>query len=225
MADLVASEKFGCRSGGDQSFKLIGLSYYVDEPQWTNELGETWSIERIVGNEIVGPVVTTSESGINRLMGLSYAVARRMKRGGTIEGQYARAQTYAAAYQTFALQMQNADGSWGPHFLAARSASQEPAEQLRSTGRILEWLAMSLPENRLEDAGVANAVECVTGLLGGERYQWNNPSLSTREIVSLGHALHALDTYDERVFKPADVEEKPAAEKPSSANREAKTVR
>ena len=90
------------------------------------------------------------------------------------------------------MQLQNADGSWGPYFLAAAGASQDPASQLRSTGRVLEWLAMSLPEKRLEDARVVSAVDYVTQLLGSQRYQWNAPSLSTREIVSLGHALHAL---------------------------------
>ncbi len=115
------------------------------------------------------------------------------------------------------MRLQNSDGSWGPYFLAARSTSPDPASQLRTTGRVLEWLAMSLPEKRLEDARVVSAVDYVTQLLGSQRYQWNAPSLSTREIVSLGHALHALAIYDERVFKPADVEEKPAAEKPSPA--------
>ena len=60
-------------------------------------------------------------------------------------------------------------------------------------------------------------MDYVTQLLGSQRYQWNAPSLSTREIVSMGHALHALAVYDQRVFKPADAEEKPAAEKPSPA--------
>ena len=89
---------------------------------------------------------------------------------------------------------------------------------MRSTGRALEWLAMSLPEQKLTDSRVQNAVACVTRLVGSQRYQWNAPSLSTREIVALGHAMHALATYDERVFKPADVEEK---EKPAAtANRD-----
>jgi hypothetical protein len=216
VADLVASEKLACRAGSDLSLRLVGLSYYAAEPDWKNELGETWSLERMIEEEIAAPVVTAPEGGLNRLLGLSYAVARRVKHGGPIAGQFQRAAKYTADYQAFALQLQNSDGSWGPYFLAARSTSQDPASQLRSTGRVLEWLAMSLSEKQLEDARMVAAVEYLTQLLGGGRYQWNAPSLSTREIVSLGHALHALATYDERVFKPADVEEKPAAEKPST---------
>jgi hypothetical protein len=214
VADLAAAEKLACRTGGEHSLRLVGLSYYVDEPEWKNDLGETWSIERMIKEEIAEPVVTAPEGGLNRLMGLSYAVARRLKRGQPLAGQFERAAKYTADYQAFAMQMQSADGSWGPYFLAARSTSQEPESQLRTTGRVLEWLAMSLPDKRLEDARVVAAVDYVTSLLGAQRYQWNAPSLSTREIVSMGHALHALATYDERVFRPADVEEKPAPEKP-----------
>jgi hypothetical protein len=217
VADVVEAEKLSCRSGSDMSLKLIGLSYYVDEPEWKNDLGEAWSIERIVQEEVTQPVVTAPEGGLNRLMGLSYAVARRAKRGQPIDGQFQRAQKYVTDFHAFALQLQNSDGSWGPYFLAAKSTSPDMASQLRSTGRVLEWLAMSLPDRQLEDAHVVNAVECVARQLGSQRYQWNTPSLSTREIVAVGHALHALTVYDERVFKPADAVEKPAADNPPSA--------
>jgi hypothetical protein len=69
---------------------------------------------------------------------------------------------------------------------------------------------------------VVSAVEYVTRLLGSQRYQWNAQTLTTREIVSLGHALHALAVYDGRVFKPADAPEKPAAEQsPATASSDA----
>jgi hypothetical protein len=216
VADLAAAEKLACRMGGEHSLRLVGLAYYVDEPEWKNDLGETWSIERMIRDEIAAPVVTAPEGGLNRLMGLSYAVARRVKRGQPMTGQFERAEKYTADYHAFAMQMQNSDGSWGPYFLAARGTSQDPESQLRTSGRVLEWLTMSLPTKKLEDARMVAAVDYVTSLLGSQRYQWNAPSLSTREIVSMGHALHALATYDERVFRPADAEEKPA-EKPSAA--------
>ncbi|MCE5303809.1 MAG: hypothetical protein LLF97_11980 [Planctomycetaceae bacterium] len=205
VADLVEAEKLGCRAGEDLSLKLIGLAFYVDEPQWKNDLGETWSIERMIREEMAQPVVTASEGGLNRLMGLSYAVDRRVKRGQPVDGQYQRAKKFTTDFQEFALQLQNSDGSWGPYFLAARSAGGDPSNQLRSSGRILEWLVYSLPASKLEDARVMRAVDYVNGLLSSDRFQWGTPSLSTREITAVGHALHALQIYDSRVFRPADV--------------------
>ena len=212
VADLIEAEKLSCRAGSDMSLKLIGLSCYVDEPEWKNDLGETWSIERIIQEEVAKPVVSAAEIGLNRLLGLSYAVDRREKRDKPIEGQYKRAKKYTADFQEYALKLQNSDGSWGPTFLATQSANPDVSSQLRSTGRVLEWLALSLPDEKLEDARVLKAVERVARLLNGRQYRRNTPSLSTREIVSVGHALHGLNVYDRRVFKPADaVEEKPAA--------------
>jgi hypothetical protein len=224
VADLAEAEKLACRSGSDLSLKLVGLSYYVDEPEWKNDLGETWSIARIIREEIGQPVVTAPDGGLSRLLGLSFAVARREKRGQPIDGQFERAQKYTAEFQTFALKLQNADGSWGPQFLAARSAGPDLSSQLRSTGRVLEWLALSLPDKKLEDPRVMKAVEYVAGVLGSQQYQWNTPSLSTRDIAAVGHALHALNVYDTLVFRPPDVPpaEKPAADKqPATASRDA----
>lgn len=218
VADIVEAEKLACRSGTDMSLALIGMSFYVDEPEWKNDLGETWSIERILKEEVAQPVVTASDGGLNRLMGLSYAVARRAKRGEAIEGQFLRAKKYVSDFQDFAMQLQNTDGSWGPQFLAAKSISQDAASQLRSSGRVAEWLAMSLPDDKVEDARIANAMQYVSRLLSSQRYISNAPALSTQEIVSMGHALHGLNIYDDRVFKPADVvEQKPTAETPSAA--------
>ena len=221
VADVVEAEKLGCRSGSDMSLKLIGLSYYVDEPEWKNDLGETWSVERIVREELAKPVVSASEGGLNRLMGLSCAVARRVKDEQPIDGQLQRARKYTNDFQAFALKLQNSDGSWGPHFLAARSTSPDMASQLRSTGRVLEWLAVSLPEQKLEDPQVINAVQYLVRLLSSQRYQRNTPSLSTQEIVAVGHALHGLNVYDRRVFKSADPVESSAADaQPAAAAKE-----
>jgi hypothetical protein len=221
IADLVSAAKRACRPNSDLSLALIGLSYYVEEPSWKNDLGEEWSVERMIREELSQPVVTAPEGGLNRLLGLSYAVARRAKQGHPIDGQFERAGKYAGEFQEFALQLQNSDGSWGPHFLAARAVSPDVATQLRSTGRILEWLALSLPAPKLEDERMARAVQCLAGTLNSRRYQASLRALPTREIISVGHALHALNVYDERLFQPLDAAEvkpeaEPAAEKPLS---------
>ena len=111
--------------------------------------------------------MTAPEGGLNRLMGLSYAVARHAKHGQPIEGQY---QTGAEIYRRVpgvrpaAAELPTAVGartSWPPEALVP-----DPATQLRSTGRVLEWLTMSLPDQRLEDAHLVSAVEYLANLLG-----------------------------------------------------------
>jgi len=215
VADLVEHEKLGCRSGTDLSLKLIGLAHFVKEPSWKNDLGEQWSHERIVREELAKPVVGAPDGGTTRLLGLGYAIFRRGKRKQPIEGQYARAQKYLNEFQDFALSHQNADGSWGPQFIAAKSTSRNPAVQLRATGCVLQWLAVSMPDDRLEDPRVVRAVAFADRLLGSGRYRQKARSLSTREIGSVMRTLHALALYDERYFQPADpAPQPPAAETP-----------
>lgn len=220
VSDLVEAEKLSCRPGADLSLKLIGLTYYAAEPEWKNSLGETWSIQRMVEEELSQPIVGAPEGGLNRLMGLSYAAARGGKRGCLNDALLARVKKYEADFQDFALRMQNDDGTWGPRWFAARGGANDPAAQLRATGRILEWLALSLPEDKLTDAQVVKAVERVAALLGNQRY---SPALATREIVSIGHALHGLALYDQRVFKPTDDDSKRAGENKAQARRAAET--
>jgi len=224
VADLVEAEKLDCRVGGDMSLKLVGLTFYVDSPNWKNDLGDDWSIERILQQEVAQPVVSAADGGLNRLTGLSFAVAYRINRGLPVDGQYQRAQKYLNDFHDFALTLQNSDGSWGPALLAARSAADDGTIQLIATGRVLEWLALSLPDNRLDDPRVVRAVDLVTRLLNSKRYQQNVPYLPTRELDAMGHALHGLSLYNERVFAPFDAEEKAATEtadnpEPSAATR------
>jgi hypothetical protein len=221
VADLVAAEKLACREKTDMSLRLIGLTYYVDEPQWKNDLGEDWSLERIIRQEISQPIVTAPDGGLNRLTGLSYAVIHHINHGQPVTGQYQRAQKYIGDFHNFALALQNSDGTWGPALLATKSESQDASSQIASTGRVLEWLVLSLPANQLEDPRIIRSVEQTVHLLGLQRYQRNVPYLPSRELAAFGHAIHALTVYNERVFKPTDSEPASTAEQSSPAENRA----
>jgi hypothetical protein len=209
VADLVESEKLACRAGADLSLKLVGLSFYAEDASWKNDLGEEWSVERIVREELNRPVLSEADRGLNRLMGLAYANYRREKRNLPLDGQYARAEKYLDDFHRFAFNLQNPDGSWG-YFLSARGANKNPAAQLRSTAFVLEWLAFSLPEEQLGDARVAASVGNLVQGLNSQRNRGSAANLPAREINAIAHALHALAIYDERFYQNAE-EEKPAA--------------
>ncbi len=221
VADLVESEKLSCRSGADLSLKLVGLSYYADGTAWKNDLDQEWSLEKIIKEELALPTLAPGGAGLDCLLGLSCAVYRREKRNLPVEGQFARAKKYIGEYQNYAFGIQNSDGSWG-YYLSGKGVNRDDSTGLRSSGYVLEWLAISLPEDRLDDPGMAAGMAYLITSLNNQRYLNNLPVLSTREIASTMRALHALAIYDERLFKPADSEE-PAAEKkpaPATAQRE-----
>lgn len=204
--DLVEYEKLTCRSGMDLSFKLIGLSRYLptDGP-WKNDQGKTWSISRIIREELARGIDQAPRGGTHRLLALSYAVANRAKRGEPIDGQYRRAKKYVTEFAHYALELQNSDGGWHPQFFTYRGSGGTAIEQINANGHILRWLVVALDEGQLRDARVVRAVARLNSLLTDSRYRGRHlPAASAAEIAARMNAVHALSLYDRRVFRPHD---------------------
>ncbi len=216
VADLVAAEQLDCRSGSDLSHKLIGMAFYVSEDQtWKNHRGEPWSVERLLKEELARSFDLQTADAVNRLLGLSYAVERRRRLGKPLGGEFARAEQYLAQFQEYALSLQNPEGTWHPSFFAARGPSSDAWGTLRSTGFIGEWLALSLPKERLAEPRMVKTVSWLANWLETGASRWSATAATPRQIESIGHALHALRIYDERVFKPHDAAPAdPAAARP-----------
>ncbi|OHB79297.1 MAG: hypothetical protein A2W31_15725 [Planctomycetes bacterium RBG_16_64_10] len=194
VADLVEYEKRTCVARTELTFKLIGLSHYLDlNATWQCRNGEQWSIPRLIREELAQPIQGATCGGTHRLMGLSYALRTRAKRGEPIVGEYHRAQIFVQDYHQYTFRLQNQDGSFSTDWYRGRENRPDPVRKLQTTGHILEWLAYSLPRQELEDGRTIRAVDFLSSLIlaGGDR-EW--------EIGSLGHALHALVLYDQRVF-------------------------
>lgn len=192
--DLIEYEKLTCESGGELTFKLIGLVRYLDsDARWKNRHGEEWSIQRIIREELAESVVDAACGGTHRMMGFSYAVRERQRRDEPLVGQWRRANECVGAYHDYTFKLQNADGSFSTDWFRGRGDWGGVDRKLNTTGHTLEWLVYSLPREELTDPRVVNAVEFLTDLL------WENRR-HTLDIGQLGHAIHALAMYDEYVF-------------------------
>jgi hypothetical protein len=221
VSDLLESEKLGCMTGMDLSQKLVGLAYYLpDGATWKNLAGDSWSLERMVREELNRSPATYGPEAVSHLVGLTYAVDRHCRAGRPCEGQYERAKKFLSEYEGYVFSLQNADGSWHPDFFAAKGTSRDVSGTLRATGHILEWLAMVLPEPQLQDHRIVSSVNYVTKLLDEPYANLNVTATSTREIAAVMHAVHALRIYDRRVFKNAgpDKSETPPAETAGKRN-------
>ncbi|MEA1952555.1 MAG: hypothetical protein U9N87_14335 [Planctomycetota bacterium] len=220
VADLVKSEMLSCRAGSDLSFKLIGLSRYLPpNATWKNDLGRTWSISRLVEEELDQVQEPAPCGGTHRLLALGYAVDRRAKQKQPIDGQFRRAKKFIDQYQDYALALQNPDGSWHPQFFKHQGQGGSTIDQVNSTGHILAWLAVSLPREKLDDQRIVRSVAFLSNLLRGRRYN-SLAKTSSRDIAARMNALYALSVYDTRVFKPHDKAEEPAeTEQPTAEEK------
>lgn len=194
VADLIAYEQRTCRPRTELTFKLIGLSHYLEsDAVWKDDLGQTWSIPRLIREELAQPIVGAACGGTHRLMGLAYAVRKREREGKPIEGEWLRARTFLNDYHAYTLKLQNDDGSFSTNWFASRGSAPSAARRVQTSGHILEWLAYSVPVEQLDDEPIVRAVDYLTGLLlQNHQGDW--------EIGPRGHALHALVIYDERMF-------------------------
>ena len=195
VADLIEHEKLTCRPQTELTFKLIALTHYLkSDEKWRSNDGETWDIPRLIKEELAQPVIGAACGGTHRLTGFSYAVRKREQRKEPVTGQWLRAKKFIDDYHEYTFKLQNPDGSFSTAWFAGREDNGGPGRRLETTGHITEWLAYSLTKEELTDPRMVKAVDYLTNLLIQHRNEkWG--------IGPLGHGLHALALYDERLFE------------------------
>lgn len=214
VEDLIENERLTCRSGTELTFKLIAAAHYLStDATWKNDSGQTWSISRLVREEIRAPIQGAACGGTHRLMGLAYAVRKRRKEGKPLDGEFRRANQYLQDYHRYAFQLQNPDGSFSTQWLESREGRPDLERRLQTSGHILEWLVFSLSDEELRQADTVRAVEYLTDLLADRpERRWS--------IGPLAHGLHALALYDQRVFRPLDAKPQDEASEDTPPARE-----
>jgi len=196
VADLIEDEKLNCRSGTELTFALIGLAHYLPtDAVWRSSDGEIWSLERLMQEEISQPIRTAPCGGTHRLFSLAYGCQRRLKATGRLDGVYQRANTYVREYQYLTLRrLQNRDGSFSTEWFKYPDNREDDIDRkVQTTGHILEWLVASLDQEKLYENRIIAATEFIATALARE------PGRNWKD-GPLGHALHALSIYQERVW-------------------------
>ncbi len=192
--DLVRLEMATCREKSELTFKLIGLSHYVDHNQrWRDNQGGNWSIEKLVAEELDQPVVGAACGGTHRLMGLTYSLLKHKQAGLPVTGHWYRAEEYLNDFVAYAFSLQNSDGSFGTEWFERRANEPNIERKVQTTGHTLEWLVYTLPDDQLGSPQILKSIEFLLGTIGAEPGRdW--------PIGPRGHSLRALALYNQRVF-------------------------
>jgi hypothetical protein len=192
--DLVRYEMATCREKSELTFKLVGLSYYLEPDQrWRDNQGGNWSLEKIVAEELEQPVVGAACGGTHRLMGLTFSLLQRKQAGLPINGHWERSEQFLNEFVAYAFSMQNPDGSFSTDWFEARANDPNVERKIQTTGHILEWLIYTLPEDQLQSPPIQKAIRYLLSTLGAEPGRdW--------PIGPRGHSLRALALYNQRVF-------------------------
>jgi hypothetical protein len=194
VKDLVEYEKRDCQSGTELTFKLIGLSHYCEPGDvWRNEAGEKWNFPRLIREELAEPVSEGACGGTHRLMALSFAVFQVEKRNLPLAGEWLNAARKLDGYVDRAYSLQNPDGSFSTEFFEKPGAENDRIRRCYSTGHIVEWLAFTLPPEKMSDPRLTKAVDYLAELmLSAPNYDL--------DVGPRGHALHALAMYELKAY-------------------------
>lgn len=195
IVDLIKKEMDSCRPDTELTFKLIGLSYYLDaDAEWKSDDGQDWTISRLITEELKQPIIGVACGGTHRLMGLTFCVQRRKLQEKEIVGEWQRAEEFIQDYIQYALSLQNPDGSFSTKWFEGREAIADPQRRLQTTGHILEWLVFALSVEELKDPHIVRSVDYLAELmLSDGKIQWN--------VGPKGHALRALALYKRRFYR------------------------
>lgn len=192
IEDLVRYEMATCKERSELTFKLIGLSYYLDSnKQWRANDGRVWSIQKLIQEELAQPVVGAACGGTHRLMGFSFSVRQRSLQGQPINGQFARADQFVRNYVDYTWTLQNPDGSFSTSWYEGRGNEPNEERKVQTTGHMLEWLMYTLPDNEINQPRVQKSIDfLLSKIYDKKEHKW--------PIGPRGHATRAVALYQAR---------------------------
>ncbi len=198
VMDLARYEMATCREKSELTFKLIGLSRYLEpNHRWRDNRGHNWTLEKILADEMSQPVNGAACGGTHRLMGLSFALIERQAAGQPVTGQWRKAQEYLNDYVKYTLTLQNPDGSFSSNWFETRGMDPNVERRVQTTGHMLEWLVYTLPDEHLGSPQIERGVQFLLDTVGREpERDW--------PIGPRSHALRALALYQQRLFNAQD---------------------
>jgi hypothetical protein len=196
--DFVRHTQMRARVTADQELSWAALvlgQYLGTDIAWTNRAGERLCFEDVVSYELNAPVETAACGGTHRLFGLTWVYHLHLRHGGKTTGVWQGVADKAGRYQRLARRWQNADGSFSTSFFREPGDARDRQVRMNTTGHIVEWLALSLPDAELKRAWVEDAVNALALMI-------LEVQDSPMEGGTLYHAVHGLLIYYARVYGP-----------------------
>jgi len=197
------------------SWAVVVVGQYLGtDAKWTNAYGESMHFDDMMRHELRAEVEGAACGGTHRLFGLTWALHLHLLRGGKRTGVWAEVDRKNAHFHERARRHQAIDGSFSANFFRPTALtvprpdlpgadgsfttrplpgqSSDRYQRINTTGHIVEWLALSLPDDELRVPWVRDAVNALTLML---------LDVQDLNIDALHyHAAHGLYIYYARVY-------------------------
>lgn len=193
LGDIINNTMKEVNTREEVTWVLWGLQHYLKtDTQWVNQHNEPWSIERLVQIETTQPVVGTPCGGNHRLFALTRTRDKHLRTGGKLVGVWAQADHRIRQHIEIARSLQNYDGTFSSKFYETSGHTTDLNQRFNTTGHTMEFLSVALPENRLEEQWVKNAITALCNDLIVNRQR-------NIDCGPLYHTLNSLIIYRERL--------------------------
>lgn len=225
VSDLVREAMWSMRDGKEASWSIVAFTKYLPrdandpsrrsgklaDARWKAQDGTEWTVERVIAMEAAQDLGTSACGGTHRLTGMYQALKRHKEEGGELTGGWLAADRVIRDSVEKARQYQQPDGSFSTNFFQRPGTSPDSTAILHSTGHTLEFLAIVLPDEELQQTWVARAAVRLCRIL----QQTRNMDL---ECGALYHAVNGLIRYRQRLFGPRSLRsELPSADPPAKS--------
>ncbi len=178
----------------EYSWTINGVTAYrPTDFIWPARDGNRWSIEQLVDVETRASLQMAACGGTHRLVGLGKTLMRRRTEGNPITGVWAAADDRVNESLRDVQTFQNGDGSFSSNYFGRRGWSPDLADALRTTGHMLEFLAVVASDAELKTDWVQSAALRLCHILESNR-------VVDLECGALYHALNGMLVYRQRVF-------------------------
>ena len=193
LSDLLYNTMQEVNTKEEVTWVLWALQHYLKpDAVWTNQNNETWSIERLVKIESETGLDKAACGGNHRLFALTRARDKYLKYGGQLRGVWFQADQKIKQHIELARSLQNNDGTFSADSYKGPGHTTDVNKRFNTTGHTMEFLAISLPNERLNEPWVRNAVWTLSRELIIHR--------DTKiDCGPLFHSLDALILYRERL--------------------------
>lgn len=180
----------------EYSWTLMCLTaYYPTDYAWKAKDGSDWNIEKLVEIELGHNLNESACGGSHRMCGLTMAYNRRLAAGKPMDGVWAELSERIKECQKKAREYQNEDGSLSSNYFARPGKAADLALMVGSAGHVMEFLAISMDKEELQQDWVKRAVldVCKT---------FRKTKAVDVECGALFHAAHGLVLYREKIYGP-----------------------
>lgn len=193
IADIIHNAKMDLNPRTELTWTLWFLTHYLDsDATWMTRLGETWSIEKLVEDQINVKVTKAACGGTHSLYSLAVARNNHLRNGGQLRGTWIKADQKLKRYMMAARSLQRRDGSFPTSYFRGYGSPKSFSEQIASSGHMMEWIMVAASDRQLDDEWIERGIYYLSRKLIDNRNR-------SAECGPLYHAVSALTLYRDRI--------------------------